>query len=164
MSPAKLFPDFPERLRAGTERRDTYYTRVPDYYALHRAADAAGAVMTLKEEGIAVYHGEPDANRDDKTSLTPVYSLQPSGPLAVPTGEVFIRFAQGIDATSRRDEIERAGYKIVKTTSYTPHTAWLQSTSGGVAQSLSNIPALEALADVANVEPQMLTAPGLRGD
>jgi hypothetical protein len=163
MAATNLFPDFPERLRAGTERHDTYYTRVPGYYAAHRAADAAGAVMTLKEEGIAVYRGEPDESRGDKTSLTPVYSLQPSGPLAVPTGQVFIRFAQGVDAASRRSDIERAGYEIVKTTLYTPHTAWLQSISGGTAQALSNIHALESLAEVENVEPQMLTAREPRG-
>jgi hypothetical protein len=157
MAPANLFPDFPERLRAGTERRDTYYTRVPGRYAVHQVADTAGAVMTLKEEGIAVYRGQPDASRGDKASLTPVYSLQPSGPLAVPTGQVFIRFAQGVDAASRRGDIERAGYEIVKTSSYTPHTAWLQSISGNVAHSLSNLHALESLPDVENVEPQMLT-------
>ena len=160
MSPSKLFRDFPERLRAGTERPEASYTRVPGYYAVHHGreqADTNGAVMTLKEEGIAIYRGEPDENHGDTISLTPVYSLQPSGPLAVPTGKVFIRFAQGVEAASRREEIESAGYEIIKTSNYTPHTAWLQSTSGSIAHSLSNINALESLKDVENVEPQMLT-------
>lgn len=161
MAPANLSQDFPERLRASTERRDTFYTRVPGYYAARHgreeAADTA-AVMTLKEEGIAVYRGEPDEGGRVAASVTPVYQLQPSGPLAVPTGKVYIRFAEGIEAASRRGEIERAGYEIVKTSQYVPHTAWLQSTSGSIAQSLSNIHALESLADVENVEPQMLTA------
>jgi hypothetical protein len=81
----------------------------------------------------------------------------------VPTGQIYIRFAEGVAADSRRREIERAGYEIVKTTQYTPHTAWLKSTSGDIAQALSNIHALEGLADVENVEPQMLTARDLRG-
>jgi hypothetical protein len=162
MAPAKLFPDFPERLRAGTERRDTYYTRVPGYYAVHHgreeASDAAHAVMTLKEEGITVYRGEPDASRSDTASVTPVYELHPAGPITVPTGQVFIRFSEGVEAASRRAEIERAGYAIARTSQYTPHTAWLQPNSGSVAHSLSNIHALESLSEVENVEPQMLTA------
>ncbi|HEY0377079.1 MAG TPA: hypothetical protein VGC87_08985 [Pyrinomonadaceae bacterium] len=166
MAPANLFRGFPERLRVGTERRDASYTLAPGYHAVHHGreeTDTAGAVMTLKEEGIAVYRGEPDESRGDTARVTPVYELQPSGPLAVPTGKVFVRFAQGVDAASRRAEIERAGYEIVKTSPYTPHTAWLQSASGGVAQSLSNIHALESLADVENVEPQMLTPREPRG-
>ena len=152
--------EFPERLRAGTERGGASYARVPGYYAVHQgpgAAQAAGAVMTLREEGIAVYRGEPDAGRGATSSLTPVYQLQPSGPLAVPTGKVFVRFAPGVEAASRRDEIERAGYEIAKTSEYTPHTAWVQSASGSIAWALSNVHALEGLADVENVEPQMLT-------
>ncbi len=165
MSPSNLFRDFPERLRASTERPEASYTRVPGYHAVHHGreqADTTGAVMTLKEEGIAVYRGEPDENHPDTISLTPVYSLQPSGPLAVPTGKVFIRFAQGVEAASRRQEIESAGYEIAQISKYTPHTAWLQSTSSTIAHSLSNIHALESLADVENVEPQMLTLRELR--
>lgn len=160
MAQANLFQDFPERLRAGTERSDSSYKCVPGYYAVHNAtagADATDALLSLKEEGIAVYRGEPDESRGDTSSLTPVYELQPSGPLVVPTGQLYIRFAEGVDASSRREQIERAGYKIVKTSQYTPHTAWLQSTSGNIAHALSNIHALESLADVENVEPQMLT-------
>ena len=148
---------FPERLRASTNRGDTFYTRVPDYYAAHQAADTADAVMTLKEEGIAVYRGEPDEGHGDAASVTPVYALQPSGPLAVPTGQIFIRFPEGVAAASRHAEIVRAGYEIVKISPYTPHAAWLKSANGNIAQALTNIPALEKLRDVENVEPQMLT-------
>jgi hypothetical protein len=119
---------FPERLRAGTQRGDSFYARVPGYYAAHDAregADAAGAVMTLKEEGISVYRGEPGGGVGDATTVTPVYELQPSGPLAVPTGQIFLRFAEGVAADSQRREIESAGYRIVKTSQYTPHSAWL---------------------------------------
>ena len=148
---------FPERLRAGTKRGDTFYPRVPGYYAVHDTRDAADAVMTLKEEGIAVYRGEPDDAHGDAASVTPVYSLQPSGPLAVPTGQIFIRFHEGVVAASHHAEIVREGYEIVKISPYTPHTAWLKSANSNIAQSLTNIPALEKLHDVENVEPQMLT-------
>lgn len=160
MSQPNLFHDFPERLPASTERRDTFYTRVPGYHAVHHGleeADRTDAVMTLKEEGIAVYRTETNESRGDTASLTPVYELHPSGPLAVPTGKVFIRFTEGVDAASHREEIERSGYEIAKTSQYTPHTAWLRSKSGSIAQSLTNIHALESLPDVENVEPQMLT-------
>ena len=162
MADEQRFREFPERLRAGTQRGDTFYARVEGYYATHEGADAADAVMTLKEEGIAVHRGDPGAGQGDAASVTPVYQLQPSGPFAVPTGQIYIRFAEGVPADSRRREIESAGYEIVKTTQYTPHTAWLKSTSGDIAQALSNIHALERLPDVENVEPQMLTARALR--
>lgn len=154
--------EFPERLRAGTKRGDTFYARAEGYYATHGAADAAGALMTLKEEGIAVHRGEPDDSRRGAAPVTPVYALHPSGPLAVPTGQIFISFAEGVTADSRRAEIESAGYEIVKTSQYTPHTAWLKSTSGDTARALSNIHALERLPDVENVEPQMLTVRATR--
>lgn len=155
--------EFPERLRAGTQRGDTFYARAEGYYATHEGADAAGAVMTLKEEGIAVRRGELGAGQGDAVSITAVYELQPSGTLAVPTGQIFIRFAEGVAADSRRREIESAGYEIVKTSPYTPHTAWLKATSGDIARALSNIHALEKIPDVENVEPQMLTTRHPRG-
>ncbi|HYG81143.1 MAG TPA: hypothetical protein VD861_12180 [Pyrinomonadaceae bacterium] len=166
MAPSNILQQFPERLRAGTERPGTFYTRVPGYYAVHYGREEAGtadAVMTLKEEGIAVYRGEPDESRRGTASVTPVYQLQPSGSFAVPTGKVYIRFAEGVEAATRRDEIKRAGYEIIKTSPYAPHTAWLQSVSGSTARALSNIHVLESLADVENAEPQMLTAREQRG-
>lgn len=165
MAHENMLREFPERLRAGTNRGDTFYARVPGYYAAHGSredADTTGAVMTLKEEGIAVYSGEPDDSQADAARVTPVYELQPSGPLAVPTGQIYIRFREGVAADSRRREIENAGYEIVKTSQYTPHTAWLKSASDSIAHALSNIHALERLADVDNVEPQLLTVRATR--
>lgn len=161
MAHANTLREFPEQLSAS----GASYTRVPGYYAVHDAGEGARdsrAVMTLKEEGIIVYRDEPDEGRDDEATLSAVYRLQPSGPLFVPTGKLFIRFAEGVAADSRRAEIGRAGYEIVKLSQYTPHTAWLRHASGAIAQSLSNIHLLESLADVENVEPQMLTARELR--
>lgn len=154
--------EFPERLSAGTQRGDTFYARAEGYYATQEGADAADAVMTLKEEGIAVHRGEPGGGKGGAADVTAVYRLQPSGPLAVPTGQIYIRFAEGVAADSRSREIESAGYEIVKTSPYAPHTAWLKSTSGDIAHALSNLHALERLAGVENVEPQMLTTRELR--
>lgn len=152
MSRQKDFSDFPERV--GTGRAGAWYVRAPGRYAVRQGEgqpEAPGAEMTFAREGIAVFRGEPGA-----ATHTPVYRLQPDGPLAVPTGKIFLRFKEGLEAASRRKEIERAGYEIIETPPYAPSGAWVRAPGGDVARSLSNIKALEKLADVENVEPQML--------
>lgn len=159
MSRQKDFSDFPERVGAGTGRAGAWYVRAPGRYAVRQGEgpqEASGAEMTFAREGIAVFRGEPGAARAGATTPTPVYRLQPDGPLAVPTGKIFLRFKEGVEAASRRKEIERAGYEIIETPPYAPSGAWVRAAGGDVARSLSNIKALEKLADVENVEPQML--------
>lgn len=159
MSRQKDFSDFPERVSAGAGRAGAWYVRAPGRYAVRQGEgeqEASGAEMTFAREGIAVFSGEPGAARADAATPTPVYRLQPDGPLAVPTGKIFLRFKEGVEAASRREEIERAGYEIIETPPYAPSGAWVRAVGGDVARSLSNIKALEKLADVENVEPQML--------
>ncbi len=88
--------------------------------------------------------------------LSPVYTLHPGGSMAVPTGQVFIRFADGVNVEERREEIETAGYKIAQKLDYAPNAAWLRASSGSIAEALSGIDKLQKLKDVENVEPQML--------
>ncbi len=155
MSRQRDFSDFPERVGAGAGRG--WYVRARGRYAVHHAEgeqDASGAEMTFAREGIAVHRGEPGETRG--ATLTPVYRLQPDGPLSVPTGKIFLRFKEGVEAASRRAEIERAGYEIIESPPYAPSGAWVRAADGDVALSLSQIEALEKLADVKNVEPQML--------
>ncbi|HEX6185786.1 MAG TPA: hypothetical protein VFZ44_17990 [Pyrinomonadaceae bacterium] len=159
------FAGFPERVRAGAKRPDAYYERLPGRYAVHKGGeeqDVAGAEMTFEEEGIAVFKGEPGESAVPKAPLTPVYKLHPDGPVAVPTGQIFLRFKEDVDASTRREEIERAGYEIVQIPPYAPSSAWVRSASGDLAKSLADIDALEKLADVENVEPQMLVERALR--
>jgi len=59
-------------------------------------------------------------------------------------------------AETRRKELARAGYEVVQLLVYAPQAAWVRARSGGIAEALTSIPALEALAEVENVEPQML--------
>lgn len=154
----KLFEEFPERIKVGTKHADKFYTLVPDYYAVHYGGETwetSNAFMML-EEGIAVYKGKPDKSFDGSTSLTPVYILQQSGAFAVPTGKVYLRFSEGIEAKTQQQKIQSAGYEIVGIPPYAPHTAWVQSVSESIADSLSDINLLEMLSDVENVEPQML--------
>ncbi len=157
------FDDYPQRIRYGTERPEAVYARVPGYYAVHgrpSGAPAPGAVLLLEEQAIAVFEGE--AEGPPAATLTPVYALEPNGPLAVPTGRVFVRFAEGVDVETRRDALHRAGYEVAQRLAYAPQAAWLRAHSGEPAHALANIPALEALPDVENVEPQMLTEPARR--
>jgi hypothetical protein len=157
MSRQRDFSDFPERVGAGEGRG--WYVRARGRYAVHGVEgeqDASGAEMTFAREGIAVFRGEPGEARAGGATLTPVYELRPDGPPAVPTGKIFLRFKEGVEAASRREAIERAGYEIIETPPYAPSGAWVRASDGDVARSLSDIKALEKLADVENVEPQML--------
>jgi len=114
--------------------------------------------LLLEDGAIAVFRGELDeaGMTVQSGALSAVYGLQPSGLLAVPTGRVFVRFAEGVKAESRRQEINRAGYELIESLSYAPHAAWLRARSGDIADALAGIPRLEQLPDVENVEPQML--------
>ncbi|MEH2215665.1 MAG: hypothetical protein V7K72_00755 [Nostoc sp.] len=165
------FSDYPKQIRVGSNaygglRLHTTgsYTRKSGYYAIHYNNQpqtvAPGAILQLNDGAIAVFSGEP--NPSEHNTLTPIYTVQPNGSLAVPTGLVFIRFAEGVDAESQRELINRAGYEITQSLNYAPHTAWLRARSGNIADAIAGIPLLEAIPKVENIEPQMLMERGLR--
>ena len=161
------FAGFPQQVRFGTERPSTLYARLPGYYAVHnRKPDtpAPEAVQLFNDGAIAVYKGTPENKEGEPKAghLSPVYGLQPGGQMAIPTGLVFVRFKEGVTAESRRKEIEEAGYEIKESLAYAPNAAWLRARSGELADALKNIPALEKLPDIQNVEPQMLMASARR--
>lgn len=135
--------------------------RKTDYYAEHgRQPDtpAPGAALLFNGGAIAVFHGKPARDKDlqPPAALGPVYELHPGGAPAVPTGLVFIRFREGVDVTSRQQEIEGTGYEVAQKPPFASNAAWLRARSGNIADALTGIPKLEALPDVENVEPQML--------
>jgi hypothetical protein len=156
------FARYPEQVRAGRDGTAATYLRQPGCYAIHDrppGRPAPGARQLLNDGAIAIYQGEPgDRTGPDEGTLGPVYALQPGGTPAVPTGLVFLRFAEGVSAEARRRDIQQAGYEIVKSPRYAPHTAWVRSGSGDIAAALVGLPALERLPDVEHVEPQMLMA------
>ncbi|MCC5607366.1 hypothetical protein LC612_11335 [Nostoc sp. CHAB 5834] len=164
------FSEYPEQIRVGSDayaelrlRTAVSYTRKPGYYAIHYNQPktlVTGAILQLNDGKIAVFPGEP--NQSEQGALSPVYTLQPNGSLAVPTGLVFIRFAEGIDVKSQREVINRAGYEIVESLPYAPHTAWLRSQLSNIADAIARISQLEAIPKVENIEPQMLMERGLR--
>jgi len=155
------FARYPQQIRANMSASAPLYVRKADHYAVHqRSPDlpARGAVLLLEDGAIAVFQGRPDeANIAGQAGrLGPVYGLQPSGLPAVPTGRVLVRFAAGIKADSRRQEIEQAGYELVESLAYAPQAAWLRAQSDDIAHALAGLSRLEQLPDIENVEPQML--------
>lgn len=57
-----------------------------------------------------------------------------------------------------QEAIKQAGYEITNSLPYAPHAAWVSAQSGNILDVLVGISRLEAIADVENVEPQMLMA------
>ncbi len=157
------FSEYPEQIRVGSERTAVSYTRKSGYYAIHYNQPSTvppGAILQLNEGAITVFPGEP--NQSEQGKVSPIYTVQPNGSLAIPTGLVFIRFAEGVNVESQREVINRAGYEVAQSLDYAPHTAWLRAQSGNIADAIAGIPRLEAIANVENVEPQMLMERGLR--
>jgi hypothetical protein len=155
------FSKYPQQIRANMATSAPLYVLKSGHYAVHqRPPDmpAPDAALLLDDGAIAVFQGEPDeaAEAAQAGGLSPVYGLQPSDLPAVPTGRVFVRFAEGVKAETRRQEIDRAGYELVESPVYAPQAAWLRARSGDLADALAGIPRLEQLPDVENVEPQML--------
>jgi hypothetical protein len=165
MGSARKPANYPAEVQVGHGAASAVYVRTADHYALlHQRPDEVpdDAVLTLEGGSIAVFRGKPRARRSRKEPATrpptvaPVYRLGADGPLAVPTGLVFARFAEGVPVESRREALERAGYEVVEIPSYAPHAAWLRARSGEIADALAATAALEKLPDMEGVEPQML--------
>ncbi|QKQ76371.1 hypothetical protein [Nostoc sp. TCL240-02] len=173
------FSEYPEEIRVGSNRTAVSYTRKSGYYAIHYDNQpktvAPGAILQLNDGAMstmvtepcrsagysyAVFPGEP--NQSEQGKLSPVYTIEPNGSLAVPTGLVFIRFAEGVDIESQHEAINQAGYEVVESLDYAPHAAWLRAQSGNIADAIAKIPQLEAIPKVENIEPQMLMERGLR--
>ena len=95
---------------------------------------------------------------------TPAYELSPGGGEARPTGRVLVRFRDAEALRRHQADIEAAGYAVEETLSYAPQAAWVRAASGDPADALRGIPRLEQIADVEEVEPQMLRARALKSD
>jgi len=159
-------PKYPSRVRAGTGQGAIDYERQPDLYAV-REHDGSGS-----SEALAIIHDDATSSyavyqrRSGKTALTPeqgpVYSAGPGGPLAVPTGRVFVRLSGGMRAEDRRREFAATGFEIESIPSYAPNAAWLRPKAGGVARALPAISALKKVPGVVHVEPQLLLARALK--
>jgi hypothetical protein len=178
MSNDDIFQDYPQQLSASTAPNSPVYKRLSGFYAIHGwRGDTPGVVpvQTFADDAIAIIKGEPDpatASADSgaatrgKTNtaaaqqkLSPVYAQQSgggTGSMAVPTGRVFIRFADAVRVADRETEIRSAGYELDQKLDYAPNAAWLRARSGNIADALNGLATLAKLADVENVEPQLL--------
>jgi hypothetical protein len=149
----------PGRIRIGGHRAGTFQRR-DGMYAVRAggADDCAGCRARIADgarSSVAVYEGHPPAARrsDD---LIPVYSAGPQGPLAVPTGRVFVRFADGTRAEERRGDLEALGFTVERVLSYAPNAVWVTPTRGGPARALEQFEAIASLPGVVHAEPQLL--------
>lgn len=157
-------PDYPAHVQSGTDH--AAFERRADLYSIREASGTAPAkaLAVVRDDAnvsFAVYEGTPPAGRAAE-DVGPVYSAGPGGPIAVPTGRVFVRFADGIRADRHRKQFEAAGFDIDRMLSYAPNAVWLRPTTGGVARALPGLAALAKLPGVAHVEPQLLLERALK--
>ena len=153
------FQRYPEEVTVNNTHT-VVYVLTSGYYAVHfkeSVTTIPQAVQIISNE-IAIFQGEPGLPKQltQAATITAVYALEPSGLMAVPTGQVMIRFAESVAIESQEAVIRAAGYEIAQTLFYAPHTAWLRATSGEVADALCWISRLKAIDQVEHVEPQMV--------
>jgi hypothetical protein len=153
---APFWLNYPKQLQLGSPD-PAAYTLKTDVYALNYDPDAAppaNAIATI--DGIAIFAGEPI----DPSTATAIYALSGQA-MAVPTGQVFIRFSKG-SAQDHQAAIAAAGYAIAETLDYAPEAAWLRASSGNTADALNQLAALQGLENIAAIEPQLVMARSLR--
>lgn len=160
--PADPLAAFPPQLQHSSERADRVYLRSAEFYVQRGANDPkqdpqaqaeSGTVQTDDGVDLQVRAGRPGP---DSGAVQPVYVEPGSGQQMIPSGRVFVRFAEGVAAESRREGLRAAGYRVLAIPSYAPHAAWVEAMDGDPAKSLAGLARLEALGQVANVEPQWL--------
>jgi hypothetical protein len=140
---------FPERLELESAGRRIVYVLRPDLYAVHDW-DGAGTPRHAIE-GVAAFDGSPEGRM-------PVYALGTR--LAYPTGSIWIRFKEGIDAKSRAADLRAAGYRIESSPHYAPNGAFV--TADDPATALLRLDTLRAVEGMEHVEPQLLVEAGHR--
>ena len=151
----------PERIRSRTLEPRSTYERAHGYFAAHGSPSPrlrSAAVLLLQGGDLAICSGDPPGQgaEGEADLFGPVYRAPPGGSLVVPTGRIFLRFAERVPLEQRRRELEELGYEIESVTPHALHAGWLRPKSGSIVESLKGVQGLEALADVVNVEPQML--------
>ncbi|PSB36185.1 hypothetical protein C7B81_14420 [Aphanothece cf. minutissima CCALA 015] len=162
LGPATSFDDFPRQILVGAER-PVVFEQKSGWYALHgEPLPTSEGLLTFEPEAIALLPGTPSAPLAAGQSLSPVYAQPGTGALAVPTGQLFIRFRPGESAQAHRAALEQAGCRIVAVPDHAPEAAWLRARHGDLAEALGCVARLRQLEGVASVEPQLLMARGQR--
>ncbi len=158
---------FLREFSVATSPGPTRYLLAEEYIATPKSTAVAAQLeidYCFEDEDICVCRAEPgsDIENLDTGGFGPVYRIGQGGPLAVPTGRVFVRFEERTTLVSRRPEIERAGFVIQQALSYAPQAGWLCPQSGRIADALQHFPKLTQLAGILAVEPQLLMQRELR--
>jgi len=156
-------PRYPNQLRAGGGKGLVFEHR-PDLHSVRQAAGKtrSKAVAWMNEDAKTAYGVYEGPAAGTGAEVGPVYSAGSNGPLAVPTGRVFVRLAEGNRAEEHRAQFTAAGFDIEQLLSYAPNAAWLRPREGGVAAALGGLEKLHSLAAVTHVEPQLLMERALR--
>jgi hypothetical protein len=136
------------------------YVLAEDLLACRGAPAGSQVVATLEDGAISICRSDTPG---DSAGQTAVYRLGSSGPPAVPTGRVFVRFRESVSLAEHRAEIESAGFRIETVLSYAPQAGWLTAASGEIPDALTTFQRLEEIPGVECVEPQMLSPPSHRG-
>src|SRR5688572_592190 len=136
------------------------YQLAPEFYASPSGQSAAASDRPVAQldENIAVFEGSAPKGDAAADNVLPVYRAQPSGAFAIPTGRVWVRFAEGVEATQQREAMAKLGFSIEESPSWAPQAAWVRASSGKIADTLAATARLSALPKVEQVEPQILTA------
>jgi hypothetical protein len=151
------FSEFPSIVKASSSRPEPEYRRVDTHFAAHQvqSASAPAPLIDFGTEKIAVYPIHLFSEVAPRaTALSPVYALKKGGTLAVPTGRVFVRFANRLKLADQVERLREVGYEIEQVVPYAPSSGWVHSTS--IESSLTALPKLAAISGAENVEPQML--------
>lgn len=153
--------EFPREFSVETAPQPTHYTLADDYYVVSDAGVGQADLdveFHLEEDDLTVCRKRHGATilASPTRRIGPVYRLGEHGPLAVPTGKVFVRFAEQTSFEDHREEIERAGFEINQILSYAPHAGWVEPSSRRIADAISRFEALKQIRGVEAVEPQML--------
>lgn len=142
--------EFPKRIELESAGRRSAYTLRDDLYAEHdwNGAAAPAPLLAFPDARVAVFSGS-------RRGRMPVYASEPGGGLAIPTGTVWVRFADGVDAQSRAADLEQVGFRIERVPKYAPNGAFVKAAEPALA--LTHLDDLRALEGVVLVEPQMLS-------
>jgi hypothetical protein len=153
--------EFPREFSVETAPQATHYTLADDYYVV----SGAGVGQTDLDVEFHIEEGDLTVcrKRHDQTSFPPtttavgpVYRLGEHGPLAIPTGKVFVRFAEQTKLEDRQEDVERAGFRVKQILSYAPQAGWVEPRSGEIVDAISRFEELKHIPGVTAVEPQML--------
>jgi hypothetical protein len=152
---------FPRQFSVNTAPRPTHYALTDDYYAVTGEVERLRSTdiqFDSDEDRLTVRRKQPDESisASSNSRISPVYRLGDRGPLAVPTGKVFVRFKDRDSLEKHRKEIERAGFKVVQSLPYAPQAGWVEPSSGKIEDAITRFDTLNQIRGVEAVEPQML--------